>query len=147
MKTINETYRAIEANYQPRSKWDRGVKETALDILESLDMPNTVLPEHFGSRRSLLLNGARDWSQYSYDGCGVGRHVCLNTADQDLFVVILPLVHRLRAPVRLIASGTLRRLPRAAVDLALHLVEPRLGVGLRLPAILGILRIELETLR
>lgn len=112
MKTINETYRAIEANYQPRSKWDRGVKETALDILESLDMPNTVLPEHFGSRRSLLLNGARDWSQYSYDGCGVGRHVCLNTADQDLFVVILPLVHRLRAPVRLIASGTRR--PRAS---------------------------------
>ena len=44
MLTIDEIYKAIEANYQPRRKWDRGVKEAALDILESLDMPNAVLP-------------------------------------------------------------------------------------------------------
>lgn len=77
MKTIDETYKAIEANYQPHSKWGQGVKETALDILESLDMPNTVLPEHFGPRRSLLLNGACDWRQYSYGGCAIVYNVSI----------------------------------------------------------------------
>ena len=58
MYTVDETYKNIEAEFKPRSKWDQGVKDTALALLDSLDMPETVLPDHFGPRRALLLNGA-----------------------------------------------------------------------------------------
>lgn len=68
MYTVNETYKNIEAEFKPRSKWDQGVKDTALALLDSLDMPETVLPEHFGSRHALLLNGADNWRGYSYGG-------------------------------------------------------------------------------
>lgn len=44
------------------------MKDTALALLDSLDMPETVLPDHFGSRRALLLNGADNWREYSYGG-------------------------------------------------------------------------------
>ena len=77
MLTIDEIYKAIEANYQPRRKWDQGVKEAALDILESLDMPNAVLPEQFWLCHSLLLNGAPDWSRYSYGGCALVYNVSI----------------------------------------------------------------------
>ena len=45
MYTVDETYKNIEAEFKPRSKWDQGVKETALALLDSLDMPETVLPD------------------------------------------------------------------------------------------------------
>lgn len=61
MYTVNETYKNIEAEFKPRSKWGHGVKDTALALLDSLDMPQTVLPDHFESRRALLLNGADNW--------------------------------------------------------------------------------------
>lgn len=53
MYTVDETYKNIEAEFKPRSKWDQGVKDTALALLDSLDMPETVLPDHFGSRRAV----------------------------------------------------------------------------------------------
>ena len=68
MYTVNETYKNIEAEFKPRSKWDHGVKDPALALLDSLDMPETVLPDHFGSRHALLLNGADNWREYSYGG-------------------------------------------------------------------------------
>ena len=71
MYTVNETYKNIEAEFKPRSKWGHGVKDTALALLDSLDMPETVLPDHFGSRRTLLLNGADNWRDYSYSGCAL----------------------------------------------------------------------------
>lgn len=71
MYSIDETYKNIEAEFKPRSKWDQGVKETALAVLDSLDMPETVLPDRFGSRRALLLNGADNWREYSYGGCAL----------------------------------------------------------------------------
>lgn len=43
MYTVDETYKNIEAKFKPRSKWDQGVKDTALALLDSLDMPETVL--------------------------------------------------------------------------------------------------------
>lgn len=75
MYTVNETYKNIEAEFKPRSKWDHGVKDTALALLDSLDMPETVLPDHFGSRRALLLNGADNWREYSYGGCALVYNV------------------------------------------------------------------------
>lgn len=47
------------------------MKDTALALLDSLDMPETVLPDNFESRRALLLNGADNWREYSYGGCGL----------------------------------------------------------------------------
>lgn len=75
MYTVDETYKNIEAEFKPRSKWDQGVKDTALALLDSLDMTETVLPEHFGSRRALLLNGADNWREYSYGGCALVYNV------------------------------------------------------------------------
>ena len=75
MYSIDETYKNIEAEFKPRSKWDQGVKETALAVLDSLDMPETVLPDRFGSRRALLLNGADNWREYSYGGCALVYNV------------------------------------------------------------------------
>lgn len=51
------------------------MKDTALALLDSLDMPETVLPDHFGSRRALLLNGADNWREYSYGGCALVYNV------------------------------------------------------------------------
>lgn len=75
MYTVNETYKNIEAEFKPRSKWDHGVKDTELALLDSLDMPETVLPDHFESRRALLLNGADNWREYSYGGCALVYNV------------------------------------------------------------------------
>lgn len=51
------------------------MKDTALALLDSLDMPETVLPDHFESRRALLLNGADNWREYSYGGCALVYNV------------------------------------------------------------------------
>lgn len=61
MKTTAETAAAIEST-APRSTWSKGVKTYALELLETLeaDQPPT---------RENLLNGARDWSEYSQGGC------------------------------------------------------------------------------
>lgn len=65
MKTINEIVNVIEST-NPRSAWNRGVKAYAMELLE--DLPHNV---EYGSAKSLeadLLNGARDWNQYSWGG-------------------------------------------------------------------------------
>lgn len=79
MKTVNEIITIIEAT-NPRSAWNRGVKAYALELLEEL--PKNV---EYGSIQSLeadLLNGARDWNQYSWGGCSliydedIAKRVC-----------------------------------------------------------------------
>ena len=68
MKTVNEIITAIEA-LNPRSAWNRGVKAYALELLE--DLPANV---NYGSVESLkadMLNGARNWDQYSWSGCSL----------------------------------------------------------------------------
>lgn len=45
--------------HKARSAWDRGVKQYALEMLESLDGDYSA---------SKLLNGAENWSAYSYGG-------------------------------------------------------------------------------
>jgi hypothetical protein len=47
-----------------RSAWKMGVKDYALEMVESAEIELT--PENV---KATLLNGARDWSQYSYGGC------------------------------------------------------------------------------
>lgn len=68
MKTITEITAIIEAT-NPRSAWNKGVKAYALELLENI--PQNV---EYGSIEALkadLLNGARDWKQYSYGGCAL----------------------------------------------------------------------------
>ena len=61
MKTTIETAAAITST-APRSTWSQGVKTYALEMLETLDTNQAPTREN-------LLNGARDWSEYSEGGC------------------------------------------------------------------------------
>ena len=47
-----------------RSAWGRGVKDFAVDLLGNIES-DTVNPN---TLKADLLNGASDWSQYSYEG-------------------------------------------------------------------------------
>lgn len=77
--TINEIKTVIESA-NARSAWSRGVKAYALDLIAEL--PANV---NYGSAESLkadMLNGARDWNQYSWGGCSlvydedIARRLC-----------------------------------------------------------------------
>ncbi len=68
MKTTTEIRTIIESA-PARSAWSRGVKAYALELLD--DLHGDV---EYGSSDSLLadlLNGARDWDQYSWSGCSL----------------------------------------------------------------------------
>lgn len=65
MKNVNQIIESI-SSMNPRSAWGRGVKEYALEILERLEA-DTVLAGTSADTQT-LLNGASDWSQYSWGG-------------------------------------------------------------------------------
>lgn len=58
---------AIAARPVGRSAWSKAVAAYCDDLLESIEneeiQPDTL--------KAALLNGARDWSQYSYGGCAL----------------------------------------------------------------------------
>lgn len=60
-----------------RSAWERGVKEYAMEMLEELAFNakhGYLDADAFSNRKTLreaLLNGASDWSQYSWGGCAL----------------------------------------------------------------------------
>lgn len=57
-----------------RSAWSKGVKEYTDDFIASLKdnhLDETVEANDFKSWEKLLLNGAFDWSQYSYGACSL----------------------------------------------------------------------------
>lgn len=59
---------AIEAR-KTRSAWDKGVTLYALELLDNLrDLPAADSRQEI---KKALLNGARDWSEYSYGGCSL----------------------------------------------------------------------------
>lgn len=76
MKTVNEIREAIEAK-NARSAWSRGVKEYALELLDELE--DAISGGYFDAEdieapallSRQLLNGASDWSQYSWGGCSL----------------------------------------------------------------------------
>lgn len=73
---IDEAYNTIN-NERTRSAWGRGVKEYALELLDSLN--EAVEGGYFFADdlnapklvRKALLNGADDWSAYSWGGCAL----------------------------------------------------------------------------
>lgn len=64
-------------NKPRRSAWDRGVNAYAHDLLDSLDEQiegGYFDPEDLAAPKLVekaLLNGAQDWSQYSWGGCSL----------------------------------------------------------------------------
>lgn len=72
------------------SKWKKGVKNYALDLIETLpDNFNLNLRRYssifFPEFEKILLNGAKDWTDYSYGGCAeiydedIAQKLCTQT--------------------------------------------------------------------
>lgn len=74
-----ELLNAIE-NMKARSAWDRGVKEYAYELVEGLEVEE--IPKDSQELKSLLLNGADTWKQYSWGGsaliydCDIAKRLC-----------------------------------------------------------------------
>ena len=79
---VKELGNYIESR-KARSAWGKGVREFAMDLLyyysESIRFSKLEL------NQETLLNGATDWSQYSYGGCAlicdyqIAERLCNNT--------------------------------------------------------------------
>ena len=76
MTNIEKLYQSIEREKQ-RSAWDKGVTKYALELVEQLGeqinggyFEELDLTESKKVRAS-LLNGAANWSQYSWGGCSL----------------------------------------------------------------------------
>ena len=76
MATIKDLKAAIEAE-PARSAWNKGVKDYALKLVEELEEAITggyFEAANISDRTALkeqLLNGAKEWNQYSYGGCAL----------------------------------------------------------------------------
>lgn len=88
MKNINEIIRqATETinSSKARSAWARGVRDYALDLVETLNQYDDIDLADLTSRKLVelhLLNGAASWAQYSNGGCAliyngdIARRLC-----------------------------------------------------------------------
>lgn len=76
MTNIEKLYQSIESEKQ-RSAWDKGVTKYALELVEQLgEQINDGYFEELDLTeskkvRAALLNGAANWSQYSWGGCSL----------------------------------------------------------------------------
>lgn len=71
--TIKKIFENIK-NVKVRSAWMRGVKTYAEELAESLFEAIEYAPEALDNEKMLrkaLLNGASDWSEYSWGGCSL----------------------------------------------------------------------------
>ena len=77
MQNMQRVTSAIESA-PARSAWSRGVKEYALELLEDLanghdeySADKVLDPVRIATLENHLLNGAKDWKQYSWGGCAL----------------------------------------------------------------------------
>lgn len=76
MTNIEKLYQSIESEKQ-RSAWNKGVTQYALEMVDQLgEQINGGYFEELDLTeskkvRAALLNGAADWSQYSWGGCSL----------------------------------------------------------------------------
>lgn len=63
--TNKELYNRIEST-TPRNAWSKGVKEQALELIETAEVKLTR-----ENAKEELLNGASGWHDYSYGGCAL----------------------------------------------------------------------------
>ena len=74
--TINDLITTVE-NTKTRSAWAKGVKAYALDMLKGLEFDinhgytDVDVLESANLLKKAVLNGARDWDQYSWGGCSL----------------------------------------------------------------------------
>lgn len=66
---LNNLVNLIESKYNPRSAWHKGVKKYALELAKSL--VENYSNEDIKHLKKALLNGAKNWQQYSYGGCSL----------------------------------------------------------------------------
>jgi hypothetical protein len=59
-----ETLISALESHKARSAWSKGVKNYAIDLVDGLDDSLNITKQN-------LLNGATDWSSYSYGGCAL----------------------------------------------------------------------------
>lgn len=63
-----------------RSAWGKAVLLYAYELVEGLEVEE--IPQDFNERKALFLNGASDWSQYSWGGssliydCDIAERTC-----------------------------------------------------------------------
>lgn len=71
MKTIKkgELLNAIE-HKSTRSAWSKGVKKYACEVVDAIETDAFAF-ESTEELKRILLNGARDWAQYSEGGCAL----------------------------------------------------------------------------
>ena len=84
MTTVAEIRKAIKER-KPRSAWGKGVKEYAEELLDNVK-ENRKLTENDELKEVTeqeLLNGARDWQEYSEGGCSL-------VYDEDICGRLLP---------------------------------------------------------
>lgn len=84
MKNYEEIKKNLETR-KDRSAWDKGVTVYALemldDVAENIDYDGKE-PETRAELKEKALNGARDWSQYSWGGssliydCDIAERLC-----------------------------------------------------------------------
>lgn len=64
----------------PRSAWDKGVREYAIEMVEALaehldytyrEEGEIRMPESWEELKKVLLNGAASWKEYSWGGCSL----------------------------------------------------------------------------
>ena len=67
--------RGLVQEHKAHSAWEKGVKLYAFDLLdayeESVDYQNGAESWHVRTFRRRLLNGAENWSEYSWGGCSL----------------------------------------------------------------------------
>ena len=61
---MNEHQKILDLIPAGRSAWSRGVKDYAADLLDSLEPGQPITKES-------MLNGAKDWDQWAWGGCGL----------------------------------------------------------------------------
>lgn len=96
-KILSEAISILEAR-KDRSQWNRAVTDDAYDLIIALDesieyttqnmskeAADFHISELLNNRKNInavMLNGARDWNQYSWGGCGlvydgdIAEHYC-----------------------------------------------------------------------
>ena len=62
---------AAVLHQKPRSCWSKGVKTYALMLLDNFNAEDFQPVSNSKELQALLLNGAKDWSVYSWSGSGL----------------------------------------------------------------------------
>lgn len=71
MKINVENIKNAIENSKTRSAWSKGVTTYAIDLLDNIRDLNGREVETRKELETALLNGARDWREYSWGGCSL----------------------------------------------------------------------------